>query len=89
VGQLPRGWRDKILQRFKRTQMPVLMIYGTGDPTTEEALQWHRALLAQRENAMQPHVRLIDGANHSFYGLDWEAQVFSETDAWLGHSIEE
>jgi pimeloyl-ACP methyl ester carboxylesterase len=84
-GFLPRGWRSGVLEKFKQTSAPVFLVYGTSDPTTDEALKWHNDLLAARANpsAGSPEVHLVPGANHSYYGLDWEAEVFDATQKWL------
>jgi hypothetical protein len=56
----------------------MLLVYGTADPTTEEALAWYR------EQAKQtPDVQLIEGANHSYYGVGWEREVIDTTREWL------
>jgi exosortase A-associated hydrolase 2 len=84
-GFLPRGWRSGVLQKFRQTTAPVFLVYGTSDPTTDEALKWHGDLLATRADtaASSPEVHLVPGANHSYYGLDWEAEVFDATQKWL------
>jgi pimeloyl-ACP methyl ester carboxylesterase len=84
AGQLPRGWRSGVLEKFRRTRLPMFMIYGTADPTTHEALDWHRELMATRKFPVSPEVHLVSGANHSYYGLEWEAEVIDVTARWLG-----
>jgi alpha-beta hydrolase superfamily lysophospholipase len=84
-GQLPRGWREWALQGFERwleRAYPLLLIYGTADPTTNEALAWYREQIAFSP-APPPRTRAIGGANHSYYGLAWEREVFEATAAWL------
>jgi len=78
AGHLPSGWRDDAMQRFSKVRLPSLLVYGTADPTTEEALAWHRGQLR-----VAPEIHLVDGANHSYYGLDWEAEVFAASEKWL------
>jgi pimeloyl-ACP methyl ester carboxylesterase len=68
------------MQRFENVRLPSLLIYGTADPTTNEALAWHRGQLR-----VAPHVHLVEGANHSYYGIHWEMEVFRVTEQWLGH----
>lgn len=80
AGQLPPGWRSAALKRFEKWKAPLLLVYGTGDPTTDEALVWHRA---QVQGRIEPQVHLVEGANHSYYGLAWEREVFSITLDWL------
>jgi pimeloyl-ACP methyl ester carboxylesterase len=78
AGHLPQGWRSDAMQRFEKVQVPSLLIYGTADPTTPEALAWYRGQLRT-----PPEVHLIEGANHSYYGLKWEDEVFRITEDWL------
>jgi len=78
AGHLPPGWRSDAMQRFEKVNVPSLLIYGTADPTTPEALAWYRGQLR-----VPPEVHLVEGANHSYYGLNWENEVFQITEAWL------
>jgi pimeloyl-ACP methyl ester carboxylesterase len=81
AGQLPPGWRSAALKRFEKWASPIILVYGTGDPTTDEALAWHRA---QVQDRIDPQVHFVAGANHSYYGLAWEREVFAVTLDWLG-----
>jgi hypothetical protein len=81
AGQLPPGWRSAALKRFEKWTAPLLLVYGTGDPTTDEALAWYRA---QVQGRIEPQVHFVEGANHSYYGLAWEHDVFAITLDWLG-----
>ncbi len=78
AGQLPVGWRADAIARFANVHLPSLLVYGTADPTTTEALAWHRGQLR-----LAPDVHLVEGANHSYYGMDWETEVFCATEKWL------
>jgi pimeloyl-ACP methyl ester carboxylesterase len=80
AGQLPPGWRAAAMKRFEKFAAPLLLVYGTGDPTTEEALRWHRVQVGGR---LVPEVHLVEGANHSYYGLAWEREVLEVTRDWL------
>jgi alpha/beta superfamily hydrolase len=77
-GQLPPGFRRAALDNWQKLQLPRLQIYGSADPITDEALQWYR-----ENSGRAPDTAFIEGANHSFYGLGWEAQVFDKTIQWL------
>jgi alpha/beta superfamily hydrolase len=77
-GQLPRGFRRAAIGRWRAFEAPRLQIYGGADPITTEALAWYR-----ENSGRAPDVELIAGANHSFYGLDWEREVFDLTLQWL------
>jgi pimeloyl-ACP methyl ester carboxylesterase len=82
AGQLPVGWRADAMARFENVRVPSLLVYGTADPTTNEALAWHRGQLR-----VAPAVQLVEGANHSYYGIHWETEVFSVTEKWLEQSV--
>lgn len=79
-GQLPRGWRQSILERNKDLAIPVLMIFGSADPTGVEALDWYEN---QFPKNCKIDKRWIEGANHSYYGLAWEREVIEESEEWL------
>lgn len=82
AGHLPPDWRERALRRFANFSAPLLLVYGTSDPTTEEALAWHRARWGEKRRS-QVREHFVAGANHSFYGLAWEREVFQETRRWL------
>ena len=77
-GQLPPGFRRAALERWRQFDRPILQIYGDADPIASAAQQWYATASAQ-----PPLVRWVAGANHSFYGLAWEREVFELTGAWL------
>src|SRR5690606_7402992 len=61
-GQLPRGWRQSILEQNKKLQVPVLLIFGSADPTAAEALHWYEHQLSKYDIM----TKWIEGANHSY-----------------------
>ena len=77
-GQLTPRWREIAVKTFSKRALPLLLIYGTADPVAEEALAWYRA-----NCGTTPQVHFVEGANHAFYGLDWEREVFESTRDWL------
>ncbi|PQV64979.1 Lysophospholipase, alpha-beta hydrolase superfamily [Abditibacterium utsteinense] len=77
-GQLPPGFRRACLEKWRQFAAPRLHIYGGADPITEESLQFYR-----ETSGTEPEIALIAGANHSFYGLEWEREVFEITLEWL------
>lgn len=77
-GQLPPGFRQASLKSWRNFNAPRLQVYGGADPITEDALKWYR-----ENSGAAPTVELIEGANHSFYGLGWEREVFAKTLEWL------
>src|SRR5690606_5873886 len=70
AGHLPPGWRADAMKRFEKVRVPSLLVYGSADPTTPEALAWYRGQLR-----VAPETHLVEGANHSYYGLEWENEV--------------
>ena len=78
AGQLPPGFRQNSLANWKKYAHPVLQIYGDADPIAAQARDWYVA-----NSARPPLVEMVAGANHSFYGLEWEKQVFELTENWL------
>lgn len=77
-GQLPPGFRRASLESWKRFERPILQIYGDADPIAPDAQRWYA-----EQSATPPLVRWVEGANHSFYGLQWERRVFELTQEWL------
>jgi len=79
-GQLPKGWRQSILKRNEKLAIPVLMIFGSADPTAAEALNWYEN---QFPKDCERETKWIEGANHSYYGLAWEREVMEKSGEWL------
>lgn len=67
---------------MKDLTMPALFIYGTNDPEMEEAVGYYRKFRAAC--AVRTEFIEVTGANHSFYALEWKAQVIRETMDWIG-----
>jgi acetyl esterase/lipase len=70
-------WRE----RFLSFRGPIQFVYGTGDPTTDEAVEYYRRLSSKARLAADFH--LVEGANHSFYSLPWKAELIDVTLGWL------
>ena len=77
-GQLPPGFRAQSVANWKKYNGPILQIYGDADPIAPDARVWY-----EKHSARLPLVETVAGANHSFYGLEWEKQVFEITQKWL------
>jgi alpha-beta hydrolase superfamily lysophospholipase len=77
-GQLPPGFRRASMERWQGYRGPIFQVYGTADPITEEAVGWYR-----EHSGSKPEVHLVPGANHSYYNLEWEREVFEATWEWL------
>ena len=54
------------LCRFERVGAPLLSIYGTADPTTDEALAGEREVIALTVRWLQQHVPASDVCITSF-----------------------
>ena len=78
AGQLPPGFRARSLANWKNYKNPILQIYGDADPIAPDARAWYA-----HHSASPPQVETVAGANHSFYGLQWEQRVFEFTENWL------
>ena len=78
-GQLPPGFRNSCLARWDEYGGPRLQIYGGADPIFEDAAAWYG-----EHAALPADVHIVEGANHSFYGLAWEREVIDVTLDWLG-----
>ncbi len=77
-GQLPPGFRRDCLKRWRGWDAPRFHVYGDADPITEDSTQFYREC-----SGAEPEIVLVAGANHSFYGLNWEREVFRLTLEWL------
>ena len=58
-------FRRAALDNWKRFERPILQIYGDADPIAPDAQHWYA-----EQSAAPPLVRGVEGANHSFYGLE-------------------
>ena len=79
AGQLPPGFRAQSLKSWRAFDGEIWQIYGSADPILESA----RAFYEQNSPPIA-RFHLVEGANHSFYGLAWEEEVFARTGEWLG-----
>lgn len=77
-GQLPPGFRHACLSSWREFAAPRLHVYGGADPITEESLRFYR-----ENSGVAPETVFVEGANHSFYALEWEREVFEKTLDWL------
>jgi pimeloyl-ACP methyl ester carboxylesterase len=68
-------------RRFLEFRGDILFLYGRNDPTTPDCVAHYEALSRQAGRRFVCHV--IEGANHSFYSLAWEQEVFEQSLEWL------
>lgn len=80
-GQLPPGFRVQSLKGWRGFQGEIFQIYGGADPILDAA----RAFYARNSPPMT-RSHTVEGANHSFYGLNWEREVIETTANWLNES---
>jgi pimeloyl-ACP methyl ester carboxylesterase len=60
---------------------PLLVLHGTADV---EISPWNAELYRQARNKLDSTVvSQINGADHTFTGLDWEEEIFNITAKWL------
>lgn len=77
-GQLPPGFRAQSLKEWADFRGQIFQIYGGADPIESAA----RAFYA-RHSPPIARSHTVEGANHSFYGLNWEREVIETTAKWL------
>lgn len=69
------------LGRFRSFRGEVLFIYGSADPTAQQALAHYQQLTREAGRVWHHHV--VAGANHAFYSLAWEQEVIAASLDWL------
>jgi dienelactone hydrolase len=63
------------------TSAPFLLIHGEKDPETDVTLQQITSLLEKYNLGYHKHI--ITGANHSFYSVKWEMEIFDIIRNWM------
>jgi len=81
AGQLPVGFRAQSLKAWREFRGEIFQIYGGADPILGDARDFYA-----RHSPRIARAHLVEGANHSFYGLHWEREVIETTAKWLGES---
>jgi len=71
------GWLERLSDYSGR----LLFVYGSNDPATPAAQPKYDAFC--REHALQAAFHVVDGANHSFYSLEWETEVLDVVQVWM------
>lgn len=59
----------------------LLFVYGSNDPATPSARPKYEAFC--REHGLEAAFHEVDGANHSFYSLEWEGEVCGAVGEWM------
>jgi hypothetical protein len=83
VSNAQRNIQNKSFSKFKGN---ILLIHGEKDPETELSVAQISELLQQHKIGYETH--LIKGANHSFYSLKWEQEIFDIITCWLNKQFE-
>ncbi len=78
AGQLPPGFRSASLKSWRNFSGDIWQIYGSADPILEPARDFYA-----HNSPRIARTHIVEGANHSFYGLAWEREVFDVTQKWL------
>lgn len=63
------------------TGTPFLLIHGEKDPETDVTLHQITSLL--EKYGLGYHKHIIKGANHSFYSVEWEMEIFNIIKSWI------
>ena len=64
-----------------RYEGPLLFVYGKADPMASPAMKAFGDICEKRPGKNSFHE--VEGANHSFYALDQEAEVLERTKDWI------
>lgn len=84
----PRDLRDSrrdIMKELTDYQGQVLLIYGTKDDEAEGAPEFYKEFFSR--NRTPPEIHFIEGANHSFYSVEWEEEVIGITMRWFSEHM--
>jgi pimeloyl-ACP methyl ester carboxylesterase len=76
---------QKRIQPFANFNGEIFLIHGEKDPETEMAKK-QIITLCQNFKILY-HTQIIAGANHSFYSLKWEQEIFQNIEIWLNNKF--
>ena len=76
-----RVWESEALKRFGQFRGKALFVYGTRDPEAAPVDSRYREFCRTHGIVSSHHA--VDGANHSFYSLDWADEVYRVTREWV------
>ncbi len=80
-GENPKDSKRDIVKEFERYRGRVLFVYGGADPEAAGARSMYEPFCEQHGIDAQFHV--IEGANHSFYSIEWKREVIERSIEWL------
>ena len=78
-------WESECLERFGSFRGKALFVHGIRDPEAAQADSRYRDFCEAHGISSRHHA--VDGANHSFYSIDWAADVFRATRDWLAEEF--
>jgi len=75
----------KPLEELKKTNIPVLIIHGSGDPVVpiQHAYDYYNGL----KDTRQVELEIIEGADHTFNSIEWEKKVIEKTVKWFKETL--
>jgi len=77
----PKDSLRDVMTELKGYAGRALFIYGSADDEAAAAPRFYRKYC--EENAIPAAFHTVEGANHSYYSLEWEREVIDKTLAWL------
>lgn len=84
-GRNPKDSDRDIMGELENYEGPVQFIYGGSDPEAQPAHDLYAEFCAAHDIDAEFH--FIEGANHSFYSVEWEKQVIGESAQWLREKL--
>ena len=77
----PKDSRRDVMADLEGYAGKALFIYGSADDEAAGAPEFYREYC--RKNSIPAAFHTVEGANHSYYSLDWEKEVIDTTLSWL------
>jgi pimeloyl-ACP methyl ester carboxylesterase len=81
TGRNPKDSLRDIMADLEGYAGRAVFVYGSKDDEAVGAPEFYEAYC--REHGIPAVFHTVDGANHSYYSMDWENQVIGHTLAWL------
>jgi len=80
-GRNPKDSLRDVMSDLQGYSGRALFVYGSADDEAAGAPEFYRSFC--EENAIPAEHHTVEGANHSYYSLEWEREVIDTTLAWL------
>lgn len=81
VSNNPKDSARDIMKELAGYSKPMLFIYGSKDDEAIGAPEYFAAFCKEQNIPATFHT--IEGANHSYYSVEWENEVINKTASWL------